>query len=102
MARLKYLLDTNALLWWMTDSAKLPKKARQVVSRPDHALYVSAATGWELATKVRIGKLKEARPLLQDFSGRLAREYIDVCRSTCPRRCSREAWSTCIVIRSTG
>lgn len=78
MARLKYLLDTNALLWWMTDSAKLPKKARQVVSRPDHALYVSAATGWELATKVRIGKLEEARPLLQDFSVRLAREYIDV------------------------
>jgi PIN domain nuclease of toxin-antitoxin system len=74
----KYLLDTNALLWWLTDSEKLSKRARQVVSKPDHALYVSAATGWELATKVRIGKLEEARPLLQDLSARLAREYIDV------------------------
>lgn len=75
---MKYLLDTNALLWWLTDSEKLSKKARQVVSKPDHALYVSAATGWELATKVRIGKLEEARPLLQDLATRLAREYIDV------------------------
>jgi PIN domain nuclease of toxin-antitoxin system len=74
----KYLLDTNALLWWLTDSEKLSKRARQVVSKPDHALYVSAATGWELATKVRIGKLEEARPLLQDLCARLAREYIDV------------------------
>ena len=78
MAQVKYLLDTNALLWWLTDSEKLSKKARQVVSKPDHALYVSAATGWELATKVRIGKLDEARPLLQDLGSRLAREYIDV------------------------
>jgi PIN domain nuclease of toxin-antitoxin system len=74
----KYLLDTNALLWWLTDSEKLSKRARQVVSKPDHALYVSAATGWELATKVRVGKLEEARPLLQDLRARLAREYIDV------------------------
>lgn len=78
MVQVKYLLDTNALLWWLTDSEKLSKKARQVVSKPDHALYVSAATGWELATKVRIGKLEEARPLLQDLATRLAREYIDV------------------------
>ena len=75
---MKYLLDTNALLWWLTDSEKLSKKARQVVSKAEHTLYVSAATGWELATKVRIGKLEEARPLLQDLGPRLAREYIEV------------------------
>lgn len=75
---MRYLLDTNAILWWLTDSEKLSKRARQIVSKPDHALYVSAATGWELATKVRIGKLEEARPLLQDLSARLTREYIDV------------------------
>lgn len=75
---MKYLLDTNALLWWLTDSERLSKKARQVVSKAGHELYVSAATGWELATKVRIGKWEEARPLLQDLGARLTREYIDV------------------------
>lgn len=78
MVHVRYLLDTNALLWWLTDSDRLTKKARQAISKPDHQLYVSAATGWELATKVRIGKLDEARPLLQDLVHRLARERIDV------------------------
>lgn len=78
MAQVKYLIDTNALLWWLTDSERLSKKVRQLLSKQDHALYVSAATGWELATKVRIGKLDEARPLLQDLSVRLAREFIEV------------------------
>jgi PIN domain nuclease of toxin-antitoxin system len=75
---MRHLLDTNALLWWLTDSEKLSKKARQVMSKAEHELYVSAATGWELATKVRIGKWDEARPLLQDLGARLAREYIEV------------------------
>lgn len=64
---MRYLLDTNALLWWLLDSEKLSKKARQAVSTPERALHVSAATGCELATKVRIGKLEEARPLLHDL-----------------------------------
>ena len=78
MVDVRYLLDTNALLWWLIDSEKLSTKARQVVSKPEHALYVSAATGWKLATKVRIGKLEEAKPLLHDLVARLAREHIDV------------------------
>lgn len=48
------------------------------VSKAGHELYVSAATGRELATKVRIGKWVEARRLLQDLGARLTREYIDV------------------------
>jgi PIN domain nuclease of toxin-antitoxin system len=78
MVQIRYLLDTNALLWWLTDHDKLSKKARQLVSNPNHILHVSAATGWELATKVRIGKLEEARSLVQDLSARLARECINV------------------------
>lgn len=75
---MRILVDTNALLWWLLDSEKLSKKARQAISNPAHAVYVSAASGWELATKVRIGKLEEARALLQDLPHRLAAERIDV------------------------
>jgi PIN domain nuclease of toxin-antitoxin system len=74
----RYLVDTNALVWWLTDNPQLTKKARSILSKPDHDVYVSAATGWELATKVRIGKWEEARVLLQDLPARLAREYIGV------------------------
>lgn len=75
---MRYLLDTNALVWWLMDDPLLTKKARSVIGRPEHEIHASAATGWELATKVRIGKWETARVLLRDLPARLAREHISV------------------------
>ncbi len=38
---------------------------------------VSAASAWEIATKVRLGKLPEAAELAADFAGYLAREGFE-------------------------
>ena len=54
------LLDTHTLLWWLIDSPALSKRARSAISDPDNQAWVSAATGWECATKHRLGKLPEA------------------------------------------
>lgn len=40
----------------------------------DADIYVSAATAWEIATKVRIGKLPAARPLTDQFEAGLAEQ----------------------------
>ncbi len=40
-------------------------------------LLVSAATAWEIATKVRLGKLQGAADLVADFVGYLAHEQFE-------------------------
>lgn len=61
------LLDTHALLWWLVEPEKLSALAYSAVNDPAASIFVSAATGWELATKVRLGKLPGAEQLLQDL-----------------------------------
>ena len=51
------LLDTNALLWWIVDSPRLRQPARDVISGPGNTVYVSAASVWEIAIKVGLGRL---------------------------------------------
>ncbi len=54
---MKLLLDTHALLWWATDHSPLPAKVKRALFSEATEVNVSAATAWEIATKVRIGKL---------------------------------------------
>jgi PIN domain nuclease of toxin-antitoxin system len=63
-----YLLDTHVLLWWLADAKELPEGARRLISDPDHILYVSAASIWEMRIKQRTGKLE----LPADFASALA------------------------------
>jgi PIN domain nuclease of toxin-antitoxin system len=62
------LLDTAAFIFWHADSPRLTKRVRQALltslSRP---IYVSAVSAFEIATKVRIGKLEVPDALLSDF-----------------------------------
>jgi PIN domain nuclease of toxin-antitoxin system len=47
------------------------------MARGNNSLLVSAASAWEIATKVRLGKLPEAAELAADFAGYLAREEFE-------------------------
>lgn len=51
------MLDTHALLWWATLDRALSPKAKRSIARDTAEVFVSAASAWEIATKVRIGKL---------------------------------------------
>ena len=57
MADPALLLDTHALLWWATDDARLSPEVKRLVADPSTRVVVSAASAWEIATKVRLGKL---------------------------------------------
>lgn len=71
---MRLLLDTHALIWWVTDDPALSKAARDVIGDPANEVLVSAASAWEIATKHRLGKLPQAAPLTQDFVGSIAAE----------------------------
>lgn len=51
------LLDTHTFLWWITDDPRLSASARSIISDSSNRIYVSSATGWEIAIKAQIGKL---------------------------------------------
>lgn len=57
---MRLLLDTHALLWWMTDDPALSSAARAAVGASENEVAVSAASVWELAIKGRAGKLEPA------------------------------------------
>jgi len=75
---LRLLLDTHTLIWWMTSDPQLSKVAKAVIEEKGHFSLVSAASAWEMATKVRLGRLPVAADLVQDFVADLARERIEI------------------------
>lgn len=62
------LLDTVAFIFWHADSPRLSRSARHaMLEAPQRAVYVSAASAFEIATKVRLGKLAVPAAMLNDF-----------------------------------
>lgn len=73
---MRVLLDTHALLWWLNDNEALPPTARRVIGRDGNEVLVSAASAWEIATKVRLGRLESGADLARDFIGYLDSEQF--------------------------
>ena len=53
---MRFLLDTCAFIW-IVEGASLPPRVVAIVREPDHELYLSAASCWEIATKHALGRL---------------------------------------------
>jgi PIN domain nuclease of toxin-antitoxin system len=56
------LLDTQALLWWLGGNPRLGRRAHAVIADPGSAVWISAATAWEIAIKVGLGRLDLGEP----------------------------------------
>jgi PIN domain nuclease of toxin-antitoxin system len=57
MAAVRLLLDTHVFLWWRGDSRRLRAPARRAIAGAD-VVFVSAATAWEAAIKIALGRLR--------------------------------------------
>lgn len=55
---MKVLLDTHVLLWALASPERLSERARSVIADPRHAVFVSAASLWEIELKRALGKLR--------------------------------------------
>jgi PIN domain nuclease of toxin-antitoxin system len=54
----KLLLDTHALLWWLSNDNRLGSSVRTLIGDPANDVLVSVVSLWEIVVKVRVGKLK--------------------------------------------
>jgi PIN domain nuclease of toxin-antitoxin system len=57
------LLDTHVLIWW-DEGRKLTAAARRAIEVAD-TVYVSAASAWEVAIKIGLGRLRPSRTVEQ-------------------------------------
>ena len=53
---MKLLLDTQIALWALTDSPRLPGKAREWILDEGNTVFFSAASVWEIAIKHRLAR----------------------------------------------
>lgn len=55
---MRLLLDTHTFLWWVAASRELSRRAKSAVGSARNECFVSVASGWEIAIKVSLGKLR--------------------------------------------
>jgi PIN domain nuclease of toxin-antitoxin system len=53
------LLDTHILIWW-DEGRRIAAQARRAIEEAD-TVYVSAASAWEVAVKIALGRLRPTR-----------------------------------------
>ena len=63
---MRLLLDTHIFYWSLYDRARLPASALEMILSAE-AVFVSAVTIWEMAIKVRLGKMKGDPARLADY-----------------------------------
>jgi PIN domain nuclease of toxin-antitoxin system len=73
---MRVLLDTHALVWWVEGREKLSAAARERIEDSDNAVFVSAASAWELAIKMRLGKFK-SRELAERLDEHIVEEGFE-------------------------
>jgi len=67
---MRLLLDTHALLWWLSNDDRLGQRARTLIEDFGNDVLVSLVSLWEIAVKVRIGKLEADLREIVDQVGR--------------------------------
>lgn len=66
---MRLLLDTHTLLWFVLNDPQLSRRADALITDPANVVFVSPATYWEIAIKVRKNKLDLFAPY-DDFMTR--------------------------------
>ena len=74
---MRLLLDTHAFLWWVIDSDRLSAASRSAIENRENAVFISAASAWEIATKHRIGKLPEAELIVHELAAAIVGEGFE-------------------------
>jgi len=54
----RFLLDTRAFLWWITDDPRLSPAAREAIADGSSKVYLSAVSVWEMVTEMDLGRLE--------------------------------------------
>ena len=60
---MRLLLDTHALLWWISHDDRISPRARALIRDGGNEVFVSAVSAWEIVVKAGIGRLGVPEPV---------------------------------------
>ena len=66
------------MLWWLRDDAQLSPRARAILNDGANELLWSVASSWEIAVKLRAGKLELGRPLERLYADLVTDQGVEV------------------------
>jgi PIN domain nuclease of toxin-antitoxin system len=75
---MKLLLDTHSFLWFISGNPNLSGTARSLIEDSTNDLFLSAASIWEMAIKISLGKLKIGEPFEKLISEQLRLNAINI------------------------
>ena len=73
---MRVLLDTHTFLWWIANNKQLSNTSRNIIGDGQNELFLSVASGWEMAIKARLGKLELPENLEQFIAEQLQQNAI--------------------------
>jgi|SRR5690606_13845745 len=62
-----YLLDTHVCIWALADQTKLSGRVKEILENEENGFFVSKMSFFEIAIKLKIGKLPEFNVSLNEF-----------------------------------
>ncbi len=71
---MRLLLDTCTLLWAWAQPQRLSTRAQGLLRDPHNAVWISACSAWEVATKHRVGKYPAGGRIVAEWTERMARD----------------------------
>ena len=54
---MRFLLDTQAFIWFVENDKKLPNKIKRELEDKENSIIISIASLWEMTIKMTLGKL---------------------------------------------
>ncbi len=73
---MRILLDTHCWLWMQTSPESFSAEARDLLTDPEHELYLSAASSWEIGIKWALGKLPLPAPPIEYVPRTMERQGV--------------------------
>ena len=64
---MRYLLDTHTLIWAIAEQTKLSSKVKHILQDTENQFWVSKISLFEIAIKMKIGKLQDFKISLPKF-----------------------------------
>jgi len=65
---MKYLIDTHVCLWAVAESHKLSSIVKDILENPEHVIFYSQVSLFEIAIKFKAGKLPDFKISLEEFN----------------------------------
>lgn len=75
---MNYLLDTHSFIWFIEGNTLLSDTANTLISNPKNTIYLSMASLWEMAIKVRLDKLELQQPFSQFLEHHIQQSEFEI------------------------